>query len=535
MASKEAAKTACICENQKDCKDISSAFWILKDPRSGFLELRPSLEGEDIASDSEKFENACFCHLRPTKEEEQVTRQDSSPLYVALHHFSPEIILLCALTGGERSPSVLSTIGTLSTIPESTRKEVEANLSEKDRALMEEGKSVGIYHVFPNYGLNQARSDVKHGLKKVVRTEKKRRKSSEKKEIAPSKQSDENAPGSPTNVNNSSSSGPQTPLKEGGQQLHSPKHTRKDPDHSDASVDTCSSSTLDPSTPSPNKVKEASDVLKFMEEESLDVQKLKDNRIAGIVWEEYGSTSANTENEGEPEHKKTVPFDLDAYHLGKESCQAIDFMPSDLSLQFSESNDADSRLESTETPRSKKRFLESRSESMPILSVIESKRRVSMSLRLNAVKLEWSCYRDLIKDIIQETNRVDVLIQSSFQSLEGYVDSIHAISSDSFLDDRGNVIQRSRKKERIATQRSKVAQAVDDKESSMLNLLFHSFDQMAQSLDENIPALEEGAQEMADLKLGLHMRADALIASGERVLAEIEQYEANGQDAWGKF
>jgi hypothetical protein len=500
MALDEAVKTACICENQKDCSDISNAFWILKDPRSGFLELRPSAEGGAIASDSGKFQDACFRHLRPT-DEEQVKRQDSSPLYVALHHFPPEIVLLCTLTGGERSPPVLSTLGTLSTISEATRKEIEVNLGEEDRALIEEGKSAGTYHVFPNYGLNQARSDVKRGLKKVVRTDKKRRKASESKVMASPKQSDENAPASPANVMDSSSPGPQTPLKEGGQQLHSPKHTTKDLDHSDTSDDTCSISTLDPTTPSPNKVKKASDALKFMEEE----------------------------------HHTAVPFDLDAYHLGKESCQAIDFMPSDLSLQFSESNDADSRLESAKTPRSKKRFLESRSESMPILSMIESKRRVSMSLRLDAVKVEWSCYRNLIKEIVLETNRVDVLIQSSFQSLEGYVDSMHAISSDTFLDDRGNVIQRARRQEKIATQRSKVAQGVDDKESSMLNLLFHSFDQMVQSLDENIPALEEGAQEMADLKLGLQMRANALIESGETVLAEIEQYEANVQDAWGKL
>jgi hypothetical protein len=501
MAYDEAVKPACFCENQKDCSDISSAFWILKDPRSGFLELRPSSEGGDIASDdSEKFQDACFRHLRPT-DEERVKRQDSSsPLYVALHHFPPEIVLLCALTGGEGSPPVLSTLGTLSTISEATRKEIEVNLGDEDRALIEEGESVGTYHVFPNYGLDQARSDVKQGLKKVVRTEKKRRKVSEKKVMVPPNESDENAPASPTNVMDSSSPGPQTPLKEGGLHLHSPKHTTKDVDHSDASVDTCTSSTLDPTTPSPNKLKEASDVLKFMEEESLD-----------------------------------VPKEMDAYHLGKESCQAIDFMPSDLSLESFESNDADSRLDSANTPLSKKRFLESRSESMPILSVIESKRRVSMSLRLDAVKLEWSCYRKLIKDIVQETNRVDVLIQSSFQSLEGYVDSMHAISSDSFLDDRGNVIQRARRKEKIASQRSKVAQGVDDKESSMLNLLFQSFDQMVQSLGENIPALEEGAQEMADLKLGLQMRADALIESGESVLAQIELYEANGRDAWGKF
>jgi hypothetical protein len=528
MAREEAAKTACICENQKDCHDISSAFWILKDLRSGFLELRPSAEGEA------KFRDACFRHLRPTNEEEQVKRQDSSPLYVALHHFPPEIVLLCSLTG-DQSPPVLSTLGTLSTISESTKKEIEVNLGEEDCALIEEGKSVGTYYVFPNYGLNQARSDVKHGLKKVVRIEKKRRKSSEQKVMASPKQSDENAPASPTNVMDSSSSGPQSPLKEGGQQLHSPKHTTKDLDRSESSVDTCCNSSLETPSPSHKKEKEASDVLKFKEEESLDVQKLKENRIAGIVWEECGSASTNTENEGELEHHTTVPFDLDAYHLGKEPCQAIDFMPSDLSLQSSESNDADSRLESAKSPRSKKRFLESRSESMPILSVIESKRRVSMSLRLDAVKLEWSCYRDLIKNIVQETNRVDVLIQSSFQSLEGYVDSMQAISNDSFLDDRGNVIQRSRKQEKIATKRTKVAQGVDDKESSMLNLLFHSFDQMVQSLDENIPALEECAQEMADLKLGLQLRADALIESVERVLAEIVQYEANGQDAWGKL
>lgn len=530
----EAVKTSCICENQKDCKDISSAFWILKDPRSGFLELRPSTEGGAIASDSEKFEDACFRHLRPTNEE-QIKRQDSSPLYVALHHFPPEIVLLCVETG-ERSPPVLSALVSLCTIPEPTRKDIELNLGEEDRALIEEAKSVGAYHVFPNYGLDQARSDVKQGLKKVVRTEKKRRKETEQKIMASSKQSSENAPASPTNVINSSSHGPQSPLKEGGKQLSSPKHTSKDLDHGDDSTDCCSNSSLEPTAPSRNKEKEASDVLKFIEEESLDVQELKVKRIAGIVWEEHGSSSTDTESEGELQHDNNVSFDQDeAHHIGKESCQAIDFMPSDLSLQSSGSNDADSRLEPVKSPRSEKRFLHSRSESMPILSVIESKRRVSMSLRLDSVKLEWSCYRGLIKDIVQETDRVDVIIQSSFQALEGYVDSMHAISSDSFLDDRGNVVKRTRRQEKIATQRSQVAQGVDDKESSMLNLLFISFDQMAQSLDENIPALEEGAQEMAALKLGLQMRADALIESGERALAEIEQYEANGQDAWSKF
>jgi hypothetical protein len=232
--------------NQKDCNDISSAFWILKDPRSGFLELRPSTEEGTIASDSEKFEDACFRHLRPT-DEAQVKRQDSSPLYVALHHFPPEIVLLCALTD-ERSPPVLSTLGTLSTISESTRNEIELNLGEEDRALIEEGKSAGTYHVFPNYGLNHARSDVKQGLKKVVRTEKKRRKASEPKEMASPKQSDENL------CHSYKRDGFQPWATNSAQRVDSSSigafYGRPDP--SDASA-TYSSSTLDPISHHPTK------------------------------------------------------------------------------------------------------------------------------------------------------------------------------------------------------------------------------------------------------------------------------------------
>jgi hypothetical protein len=682
MTCEEGVKMACICEKQKECNEISTAFGIIKDPRSGFLELQPpSAEG---GTDSEKFQDACFRHLRPTDNDEQGKRQGTSPLFIALHHFPPEIVLLCAETSGG-SPPVLSTLGSLSAIPEPTRKDIEVSLGEEDLALIEEGKSVGTYHVFPNYGSNQAKKDARQALKNVVRKEKKRAKASEKEPMVSPKQADEKASVSPTNVIDV----PQSPLKEGGLQHDSPenttkdldvseavdnssleqddsvehttkdldvsearvnnssleqddsvkhttkdldvseatvdnssleqddsvkhtmkdldvseatvdnapleqgesaKHTTKDPesseatvdtscnslpeqhdsakkitkdpDHSEATtedidfseatvdtfynssleqhdsakkhttrdlnhsydtVDTCCSSSLEPTTPSPNKEEET-----FIEEASQDFQKLKENGISGI--------SADTENDGELEQPKTLTFDLDeGDDLVKKSCRAIDFMPSDLSLQSSESNDVDSQLVSPKPHRPEKAFLQSRSESMPILSVIESKRRAAMASRLDAVALEWNCYRDLIKDIGQETNRVDVLIQSSFQSLEGYVDSMRAISSDTFLDDRGKVVERARSKEKIATQRTKVARGVDDKESSMMNLLYYSFDQLVLRLDENLPALEEGAQEMAALKVEVQRRAEALIESGEKVLVEIEQYEANGEDAWGKF
>jgi hypothetical protein len=97
------------------------------------------------------------------------------------------------------------------------------------------------------------------------------------------------------------------------------------------------------------------------------------------------------------------------------------------------------------------------------------------------------------------------------------------------------VVQQTRRKEKIATQRSQVAQRVDDKESSMVSNLFYSVDQLVHRLDENLPALEEGAQEMADLKLEVQSLAEALIESGEKVLVDIVQYEANCVDAWGKF
>jgi hypothetical protein len=528
MALEKKQMKTCICEKQKDCVAVSSAFRILKDPRCGFLELpvRAS-EGGGVVSFDSQFEEACFPHLRPD-EKQEIKRHDSdsSPRYVALHHFHPEIVLHCT-EAGERSssPPVLSvsTLGTsLSTLSESTIKVIEFKLGEEDRALLKKKKAVGTYHIFPNYGLERAKSDVKQGLEQILIKDKKRKKDKDSEKS--------NSVDSPTASISSTAKVldaksrplPPSPLSE-GKGKGKPKYTinTQDLDRTDTdnTVDTGCESSLEPSTASPNKGEDSVGIQKFKDEEYLSVQKLRENRVAEKVWPaRYNNTVVTLDSESDQGLDDGKP------------CQTIGFIPSDFSLESFESNDA----ESPRSLRPVKRVLHSRSESMPILSVIEIKRRVCMSSRLDAVLLEWNCYKDLIDDICQETNRVDVLLQTSYQSLEIYADSMRLISNDTFLDDKGGVLHGTRRQDKIATQRGQAAKGIDT-ESSMLNMLFYSFDQLAGRLDENLPALFEGAQEIADLKVDVQRQAEALRESGELILGEIEMYERNGVDAWGKF
>lgn len=79
----------CICGQKNDCRRVSTAFALLKDPRRGYLRLPPYAAKPSNTKEHEmnEWRDACLWHLECSS-----TRQQHDACFVALHHFHPAVV-----------------------------------------------------------------------------------------------------------------------------------------------------------------------------------------------------------------------------------------------------------------------------------------------------------------------------------------------------------------------------------------------------------------------------------------------------------
>jgi hypothetical protein len=179
---------------------------------------------------------------------------------------------------------------------------------------------------------------------------------------------------------------------------------------------------------------------------------------------------------------------------------------------------------------------------MAVWSAIESKRRCWFMQELETTHVEWKSYKEILQELIAGTDHIEVLVRASYESLEVYASTMRPVLTDSLLDDNGKEVFNIRRQQQLIKKRQTKTKEleidlVEDK--SPFTSLLASFGVMKNHLDEHIPAIKDGADEMTILKKEVRWKA-ALVATkmkevGLAISEELEASEAAIQAAWGKL
>jgi len=178
---------SCICPNPVECRGVSAVFRVLRDPRSGFVELPPT-RMEKIVGGTEDLTVALYLrlaylrHLRVSDEECSSSSSSRSEQnlptpeillnlhtaappkrqYVALHHFHPSIVEDAMVDPTDPRLHLVCR-----TIDEASTKLLQMNLTERDHVRLADGTPTDQFFVVPNYSFEKVKLDAKKAFKKM--------------------------------------------------------------------------------------------------------------------------------------------------------------------------------------------------------------------------------------------------------------------------------------------------------------------------------------------------------------------------------
>jgi len=174
------------------------------------------------------------------------------------------------------------------------------------------------------------------------------------------------------------------------------------------------------------------------------------------------------------------------------------------------------------------------SESIRVLSEIESHRRSWATEELEALKQEWLSHKDLASSMVQETNWIEASLLSSLKSTKVYLSSLKAICGDSFLDKNSNIVDDLKASSDLAKERDK-NDDVEAGESSATKPVFDALHSTVERYNDVLPTLESEIEAMTELKKEVESRAKALEKAGDKILFELKLAESKVQGEWGKL
>jgi hypothetical protein len=170
-------------------------------------------------------------------------------------------------------------------------------------------------------------------------------------------------------------------------------------------------------------------------------------------------------------------------------------------------------------------------ELMPVLSMVESKRHCWFQNEMDAFRREWSYYRKLLRENVQEIIRVEEMLQLSFDALVEYAHNIEDMRNDVFLNEEGEVCSAKEKEKLIKILDERLA--ADDETSAWLTALRESFAKVKKEVDIQVPSLEECIFDVTKLKYEMMMKGKDVEEQGNAIsLRTMEQAEENIQIAF---
>jgi len=147
----------CVCGRGEECKGISAAFALLKDPRRGYVALPPFSANPVEYTDSD-MNDMRAAYLRHLNVSEESLGDSMKRRYVALHHFHPTVVQKHSQMKNAVSP-----------IPKTLKKVdlrfLKMKLGDDDRVRDENGKKRKSYYFVPTYPIRKVKDDLKHMIR----------------------------------------------------------------------------------------------------------------------------------------------------------------------------------------------------------------------------------------------------------------------------------------------------------------------------------------------------------------------------------
>lgn len=146
----------CICGRGEACKNVSTAFYRLRDPRGSFTKVPKLVTFPEYFHDlqSNDLREALLHHILPPGHVESFDNT-SQAKYIANHHFHPKIVLRCAKGRRCILPKFISG-------QEMNR--LNMNLNWRETATDSDYHPTGEYYVVPNYSFAETVSDLKRRI-----------------------------------------------------------------------------------------------------------------------------------------------------------------------------------------------------------------------------------------------------------------------------------------------------------------------------------------------------------------------------------
>jgi hypothetical protein len=480
-------KYTCACPNTNECSGVTAVFSVVRDKRARFVAV-PNDDPQVCALWLEHLNVEIFAST--TADIAASSKDTQQQLYVALHHFHPDILETAVLL-----PDNNNTLALL----EPARVAQDLSLSAHLHDQM----------VFPNYNFETVKEDAQREFKLYREKQQQLRQTSTTTTKATAVST------SGTNGSNASSS---------------------------------LLPTSEPSKPHTTTVKPAPNA------STLD--KLSTNIVSGDVV-----TVNNTVNDASPiVEESNNKLDTNTFAMGFEGPIDVDgltesFLRSRQCVQGARRNDTVEQQTQNETAtlqllkRSDYQIPElvpltrltdsvvAHSETMAIMTAIESKRRCWAMTELETMRLEWNFYKLIISRMLKQTESVDDLLECSFNAFAVYSLMLNDIYNDSFLDDKDKMVFGVDKRTKLSEERQptkpKAAVAIADGSVTSLQSVVDTLLATADRIKESLASLDTDVYAMSDLKAEVVTSTLKMVKEGDAIMYDLKYVESKIQEAWG--
>mmetsp|Transcript_20371 Transcript_20371/g.30882 ORF Transcript_20371/g.30882 Transcript_20371/m.30882 type:complete len:935 (+) Transcript_20371:81-2885(+) len=416
----------CVCGRGAECKGVSAAFSLLKDPRRGYVALPPYYPYPECYEDKDM--NAMRAsYLRHLNRTEASLGDSSIPRFVALHHFHPLVV--------QKHSEMVNAV---SPIPKTVKKVdlrfLKIKLGDEDRVRNERGHKIKKFYFVPTVSLDETKEHLKH----IIRVS---------RLYAEAKSGLDPSPGKPVRV-----LPPGESSKEDGE-----LSSLVDPDA------VLQNEQKPPALPSPATTQRnnSQDTLRVSSragpDDMIDTAPPKP-RITTTPDRSVSSKSADPllDLVVDTEIDKFDTSEIDKFDINIDETNLDKQMPQNLSEQIYDKIWPEEILPSNMAMQSEegRKFLFSR------MCKFEGYRYETCIPIIDEFHARWRACLTVMQAGIFETARAERLIRGNAMANKAYSDAMHAMHDDVYLDENGQIVPDIRKQKKLAKDREGIKYSI---------------------------------------------------------------------------
>lgn len=505
----------CVCGRGAECKGVSAAFSLLKDPRRGYVALPPYTPFPEYYEDHDM--NAMRAsYLRHLGRSEESLGDSAIPRYVALHHFHPIVVQKHSEMANAVSP-----------IPKTVKKVdlrfLKMKIGDEDRVRNERGHKIKKFYFVPTISLEESKEDLKH----IIRVS---------RLYAEAKSGFDSTPAQPLAM-----PPPGQSSKENGISL-SPSATGA----------ALQSAEKPPSLPPPHSLTRSTSQLTATISNRAGPDEISDCPPSkpGIVPSADNSVASqlSSQEPDQPDPFLDLVVDTSADSKGDGTsidCAGADkSQPQNLSERIYDTIWPEEKLPSNVTMESEegRQFIFTR-----IRNFEAYRSRICVPI-IDEFNAQWRACLMVMQAGIFETARAERLIRGNAMANKAYSEAMQAMYEDIYLDEEGQVVSEARKQKKLAQQREGVRYSIasvkpaksKDRDAHSGSLLLEPLVDSQAVLAEKFAmygdvVTQEVVSELSNLRSHLKTQILEFKKRGDPLIRNIQDSEAEILGAFCKF